>query len=97
VLSQDDQLRLAAIAAHIRAEDAMFADALSRGKPQCPRGDRRWPFQLILIAGGLMTIYGLGHALLGLIVVGAVVTTVGWRADRLRRVNRHRAPRANPA
>lgn len=92
MLSQDDQLRLAAIAAHTRAEDAIFADALGRGKPQCPRGDRRWPFQLIIVAGGLLTLYGLNHALLSLIVVGGVIMGAGWRADRLRRVNRHRAP-----
>jgi len=92
VLSQDEQVRLAAIAAHIRAEDVMFADALSRGKPITPRGDRRWPFQLIMIAGGLLVLQGLNHALLSLIAFGAVVMVAGWRADRLRRINRHRAP-----
>jgi len=92
VLSQDDQSRLAAIAAQIRAEDATFADALGRGKPQCPRGDRRWPFQFILVIGALLVVHGLNHALLGLIAFGGIVAAVGWRADRVRRVNRHRSP-----
>lgn len=92
MLSQDDQSRLASIAAHIRAEDATFADALSRGKPQSPRGDRRWPFQLVAVTGGLLTLYGLSHALIGMILFGAAVAVAGWRADRYRRTHRHRSP-----
>jgi hypothetical protein len=92
VLSQDEQARLEAIAAHIRAEDYAFAEALGRGVPQSPRGDRRWPFQLLLAVGVLLVVLGLNDAVLSLIGIGAAVVAFGWRADRRRRINRQRRP-----
>jgi hypothetical protein len=93
VLSQDEQKRLAAIEADIRAEDVLFADSLRLGRPRCPRGDQRWPFQLILAFGTLLLVLGLNNAVISLIAFGGAVALAGWRGDRRRRVNRHRPPR----
>jgi Protein of unknown function (DUF3040) len=93
MLNQDDQRRLAAIEAQIHAEDTVFAESLARGQPHCPRGDRRWPFQLIIAAGVLLLIIGLNHAVLFLVIVGAGTTVGGWRADCYRRTSRHRPHR----
>lgn len=92
VLSQDDQRRLASIAAWTHAEDASFADGLAHGRPRCPRGDRRWPFQLLVAAGIVVMLVGLNHAMPVLIGLGAAAAITGWRADRRRRASRHRAP-----
>ena len=97
VLSQDDQRRLAAIEADIRAEDVLFADSLRWGQPRSPRGDQRWPFQLTLAFGLLLLLLGLNSAVLSLIIVGAAISIAGWRGDRHRKANRHRAARRRTA
>jgi len=93
VLSQQDRRRLAAIEAEVRAEDLLFAESLRWGRPRRPRGDQRWPFQLVLGFGVLLFLLGLGNAVLSLIIVGAVIAIAGWRGDRRRRISRHRASR----
>jgi hypothetical protein len=93
VLNQEDEKRLAAIEADIRREDLLFAESLRLGRPRCPRGDQRWPFQFMLAVGLLLFTLGLNSAVLSLLTIGAGIAVIGWRGDRYRRVSRHRPPR----
>ena len=93
MLSQDDRRRLAAIEAEIRDEDLPFAESLRFGRPRSPRGDQRWPFQLVLGFGLLLFLFGLSSAAIGSIIVGGAVAIGGWGGDRHRRISRHRVSR----